>query len=375
MAITVEAAATLPPTIAIRALEDPAWRAFVRGHPQATIFHHPAWAQLLSESYGYRSFALVQTDALGDVVAGLPVLATGSRMTGTTMMSLPFTDYCPPLARDIQARDHFVDGLLAWQRAGHCHAFDIRAEMSPRAGIHSALVGVRHVLPLDGGAESVLQNLQGTPVHRAIKKAQRLGVEVRVTQASRDLQAFYRLHWQTRQRLGVPVQPRRFVEALWARIIERDLGFLVLATKDDRPIAAAVFLAWNGHLIYKYGASDSEYWALRPNNLAFWTAIAWACARNYRVFDFGKSDLDNQGLRDFKSRWGSKELPLTYSHISAKPPPASHRLPERVLSNIITHSPPIVCRAIGELIYGRFGASADRWTHRPQAGAGATYRQ
>jgi lipid II:glycine glycyltransferase (peptidoglycan interpeptide bridge formation enzyme) len=187
----------------------------------------------------------------------------------------------------------------------------------------------------------------------AINKARRLGVEVRVSHSRADLAAFYRLHWQTRRRLGVPVQPRRFFEAVWSRVIERDLGFVAIASRAGKAIAAALFLAWNRQLIYKFGASDRRHWELRPNNLVMWSAIEWACARGYRLLDFGKTELDNQGLRTFKDRWGSIESPLFYSYSSSQPRPASQTLPMAMASQLIRWSPPIVCRAAGELLYGR----------------------
>jgi CelD/BcsL family acetyltransferase involved in cellulose biosynthesis len=344
-----------PARIAIAALDDPAWSAFVAAQQEATIFHHPTWTRIIADTYGYRAFALHTTDARGKVVAGLPVVAIRG-VRGTSMVSLPFTDHCPPLAQNAASFEAFVDGLVAWRQEVGSRVFDVRAELPARPGIYHSTPAVRHVLSLDGGPTALLK-LSRTPAHRAMRKAKRAGVAVRITQSPDDLSELYRLHWQTRQRQGVPVQPRRFFEAIWARLIERDLGFVVLAAVDDRPIAAAMFLAWNGQLIYKYGASDARYWALRPNNLVMWTAIEEACARGYRLLDFGKTELNNQGLREFKRRWDALETPLTYSCITAKPPRASSDLPGRLLSQLVKHSPRIVCRATGELLYGRFGAT------------------
>ena len=35
---------------------DKSWGAFVDSIPQANIFHHPAWANVLTECYGYQLF-------------------------------------------------------------------------------------------------------------------------------------------------------------------------------------------------------------------------------------------------------------------------------------------------------------------------------
>ena len=101
------------------------------------------------------------------------------------------------------------------------------------------------------------------------------------------------------------------------------------------------------------GASDRRHWELRPNNLVMWTAIDWACRRGYRQLDFGRSELDNEGLRDFKRRWGAMELPLRYSYVAARPPRSTSPVTKRALAALIQTSPPAVCRALGELLYGR----------------------
>jgi CelD/BcsL family acetyltransferase involved in cellulose biosynthesis len=136
-------------------------------------------------------------------------------------------------------------------------------------------------------------------------------------------------------------------------VIEPGNGFAILASSGREPIAGAIFLAWNGQLIYKYSASDSAYWKLRPTKLVLWSAIAWGCRHGYRLIDFGKTDVENSGLRDFKSSWGSTEVPLTYSYLGASPAPAGG-FAARTAAWLIRSSPPIVCRMIGELLYPHF---------------------
>jgi hypothetical protein len=84
-----------------------------------------------------------------------------------------------------------------------------------------------------------------------------------------------------------------------------------------------------------------------------WTAIEWACEHAYRELDFGRSDIENLGLREFKRRWGAVELPLNYSYLTAAPGRPVPRLSMQVMAKIIRSSPPIVCRLSGEILYGR----------------------
>lgn len=339
--------------LSVRPADDPHWLGFLKTQPDATVFHHPAWSRLLGETYGHRALALVQADEDGQIVAGLPLLEMRGMLSRRRFVSLPFTDHCPPLASTPDGLARLTLSLVRWQQETGARQLAIHGALPSVPGVHPVVRGVRHLLPLDRSSEQIFDSLKGGPVHRAIRKARREGVEARVSQSPESQESFYRLHLETRRRLGVPVQPRRFLTAVFSQVVGSGLGFTVFAYKEGRPIAAALFLAWNRNLIYKFGASDPRYWELRPNNLVMWTAIEWACQHGYRLLDFGRTDLDNRGLREFKSRWGSTEVPLIYSYTGPTPHGSMPRAPMRALAAVIRTSPPIVCRAMGELLYGR----------------------
>jgi CelD/BcsL family acetyltransferase involved in cellulose biosynthesis len=352
MEVAVPAMSVGPP-LTVCDGSDQGWLAFVQSHPEATTFHHPAWLSLLAETYGYRPLVLTLTDARGEVVAGMPLLEVRSRLTGCRFVSLPFTDYCPPLARDAASLARFSAGFADWTRSAGDPRVEIRGAMPAARGVLASVVGVRHILPLEPDSQRVRVRFKRER-DKGIRKALREGVDVRLTQSLDGLAAFYRLHCLTRRKLGVPVQPKRFFDGLGKMIIQRDFGFLLLAYKSEQPIAGAVFLSWNGQLIIKYSASDPAQLRFRPNNLVFWTGIEWGCRNGCRLFDFGRTDFDDRGLRDFKSGWASTEVPLEYSYVRTAPPRSQAGLAMRTASMIIRFSPPIVARGLGELFYGHF---------------------
>ena len=324
-------------------LGDPRWRSFVASCPESGPFHHPAWAQLLADCYGLRPFALALSDAAGTVEAGIPVLGRRGRL-----LSLPFTDACPPLVRSEHARRRFAAELA------HVGQLEVRGPLEGD-GFVARVRGVTHLLDLEPDAEAVRARFR-PQMRRNIARAEREGIVVRRGAARADLvDTFYALHTQTRRRQGVPVQPRRFFDLLWERVLDQGLGTLLLAYAGTTPVAGAVFLHWNRAVTYKFGASDTAYWKLRPNNLLFWEAIRAACARGDRTVDFGRTELDNQGLRDFKSGWGAREQPLVYTFAGAAPRAETSGLVLRALGATIRRSPAWVCRAVGEAGY-RFAA-------------------
>jgi CelD/BcsL family acetyltransferase involved in cellulose biosynthesis len=328
-------------------LRDPRWLEFVSARPEALPVHHPAWALVLEECYDFGSLALVR-ETEGTISAGMPVLQVQRPFGGARWISLPFTDFSPPLGGPSElerlARD--LDGLPA---ARGVKRLEIRSPF-PGATSETPEPPLRHTLPLDVDPDVVARRFKDS-VKRNIRKGERSGVTIRRGTGEADLvDAFYGLHVQTRRRLGVPVQPRRFFRLLWRNVVEPGLGFVLVALDDERPVAAAVFLAWNGTVAYKYGASDPERLSLRPNDVLFRDAIRWACANGFHTLDFGRTDADATGLRRFKLGWGCDEAPLLYSVVGGEPPRLTSSS-STALAPLLRHSPTWVTRVVGELLY------------------------
>jgi CelD/BcsL family acetyltransferase involved in cellulose biosynthesis len=331
-------------------IEDPRWMEFVSANGHSTPFHHPAWAALLGDCYRYPAFAFGLDDGAGGISAGLPVLDVSNRLTGKRWVSLPFTDVCPPLTGPDSSVEDLVAALDETRRREGVPELEVRAVL-PGGEVRRRSEAVIHKLPLAAEPERVERGLKPT-VRHDIAKGHRSGITIRRAAAIEDIDTFYRLHLGTRQRLGVPVQPRRYFLRLWHRILEPGLGFCLLAYSDRRPVAGAVFLAWKDTVVYKYSASDHGYLSLRPNHVLLWEAIRWSGANGYSALDLGRSDLENRGLRHFKRSWGAQEESLVYSllgHTGGGSGLSSRGAP--LLSPVIRHSPSAVCRAIGELLY------------------------
>jgi CelD/BcsL family acetyltransferase involved in cellulose biosynthesis len=329
-------------------LEDSRWLSFITSQGAASPFHHPSWGRLIARTYGFRPFVLAVIEAGGEIGAGIPVMDVKVPFRPRRWISLPFVDYCPPLG------SHAGDGLPAAalddvRRASGITSFEIRAPVEA-IEVRPPHESVRHTLELTPDLDAQFAQLHST-CKRNVRVAQRNGLQAHDDATDRSLlDDFYSLHVETRRRLGVPVQPRRFFRNLWEDIIEPGLGYIVVVRARDRPLAAAVFLAWNGTVIYKYGASDHRAWKERPNNLLFWHAISKAAANAWHTFDFGRTELAQSGLRAFKMSWGANEWPLAYSYLG-EGRPVDRTVGSAAISAVVRHTPLWTTRLLGELFY------------------------
>jgi len=333
---------------------DPRWMEFIQTCPDANIFHHPAWMELMHRCYGYSAAILAIPDGPGSIRAGLPFMKVNSFLTGRRWVSLPFSDYCRPLFRDEAALAELTGQLVCIFRSEAIKRMEVRWRLPGQAGIQQVSEFVLHTIKLDPDPVQVAKRFKRTHLQN-IHQAEERGVSVESGDRLEHMKAFYALQLETRKRHGVPAQPWKYFELLWQHIVKAGMGFVLLATKENEYIAGMVYLGWGCTLIAKYAASREDKFNLRPNNLLFWEGIRRGCQHGFAVFDMGRTEKENTGLRNFKSRWGAREEPLEYSILSRKPYSLSSGRLDRILHAVIGNSPLWVCRICGELLYRHVG--------------------
>jgi len=143
-----------------------------------------------------------------------------------------------------------------------------------------------------------------------IRLAQRKGVTVR-TAARADLAVFDALMAATSARDGFAVHtPEYYAEAYRLLVEDANLGTLLLAEAEGRPLAGLFAAALGPLALYLYGASADEGRHLMPSYLLQWEAMRWARARGATCYDLlGVPDEDESTLEaHFEERqdglWG-----------------------------------------------------------------------
>jgi hypothetical protein len=307
----------------------------------------------MSECYRYPSFILAIPDGSGKIRAGLPFMKVKSFLTGHRWVSLPFSDYCIPLYRENSDLEKLVESLVNISREKQTGKIEVRWKLPEHPGLHLNSEFVLHTIKLAPDSGQVAKQFKRTHLQN-IRTAEERGVTVDFGDKLEHVKVFYQLQLETRKRHGVPSQPWKYFELLWENIIRPGLGFVLLAKNEGKYIAGMVYLCWGRTLIAKYAASLEDSFNLRPNNLLFWEGIRWGCQNGYQVFDMGRTEVENSGLRNFKCRWGAVEEPLFYSTFS---PQASQPINGRVtgiLHTLIKRSPLWVCKWSGEILYRHF---------------------
>jgi hypothetical protein len=331
---------------------DLSWDRRVLRHPSSGLFHRSAWARVLLKTYGHKpSYLYLYQER--ELVGLLPILEVASPFTGRRGVSLPFSDFCSPLLIGQRKWDGLIENLSQLGRQRRWRYFELRGgkEMLPKSAV-AAERYYSHKLDLTVGADALFSRFEDS-VRRAIRRAEKSGVAITITRAWSGVREFYRLHVRTRRRHGLPPQPLSFFRNIHQEIIEKDLGFVVLAQSGSKLIASAVFFHSGPQAIYKFGASDKRQQQLRGNNLVMWEGIKHLVDRGLKTLHLGRSAITDEGLRRFKRSWGSEEGLIEYFRFALGPQAweAPGRNGSGFYHQLFRRLPLMVNRAAGTLMY------------------------
>lgn len=339
-------------------LQDHRWSELVARHPDASVFHTAAWLQALRRTYGYQPVVFTTSAPAKPLEGGVACCEIRSWLTGRRLASLPFADHCEPLVDDAAALDALSGHLDDIRRRGEWDYVELRprrARVLPSAGVVASERFWFHQLDLRPAEETLFAAFHKTAVQQQIHRAEREGLSYDEGCEPPLLDALYRLLASTRQRHGLPPQP-----AVWFRHLADAFGAALkvrVARQGGQAVAAILTLRHRDVMVYKYAASDAGFHSLGGAQLLLWRAICDARSIGCTTFDFGRSDLDNQGLTVFKDRWGAARSTITYwryARPDASPGPF-RRYAMAGAKQLLNHVPQVCRTAAGRFLYRHAG--------------------
>ena len=335
----------------IDSLADSDWDSVAVSHLESNLFHRVSWGRVICATYRHKPLYL-KFRRNGKLVALLPMIEIASRLTGKRAVCMPFSDFCSPLVFDAQEQEAIVETLVRKGRERKWRSFELRGgrDILPESASPGEQY-YRHILKLSA-PEKLFAGLSSA-ARRAIRKAEKSGVTADVGESWDAMREFYRMHMRTRRKHGLPPQPLSFFRNIHREIIQKGLGFIVLARLRTQPIAGAVFFHSGRSALYKFGASNESANKFRGSNLVIWHGIQELVKRGALTLDFGRTDLHQSGLRDFKLCWGATEEIAEYFKFSLRTNEwlvRSNRK-SKFHEGVFRKLPLVVNRIAGRLIY------------------------
>jgi hypothetical protein len=349
----------------IEQTDDRQWDEFVARHERGWLTHTTGWQDVLETSFGHikgRRFAVVdRTD--DTILAGIPVYTVSSLLTGKRLVSVPFATMCDPLATSPDHLKRLVGHLIGMQKKQHCRYLELRSSFANDGLTNAQLTErpffVQHSLRLDTTPEALFKTFHRTCTRQRINRAKKSDLHLLRGESQRELKLFYELYTAARKRLALPPMPYHFLKNLWATFFPKGQLELLVALKDQTPIAAIIVFTFNRRVSIEFAASDDNYWQVSPNHFLFWEAIQRAHAQGAEVVDFGRTSPTNTSLMDFKRRWGTQAAVIPQYYYPADQVPQiedeGESLQHKVVQYLCRKAPVSMLPAIGKFCYRHLG--------------------
>jgi CelD/BcsL family acetyltransferase involved in cellulose biosynthesis len=300
---------------------DSRWGRFVSDNPDALPYHHPAWFQVLQDTFGYRSAVIgCSDDGAGRLCGVLPLMEKRSLMAGSYLSSLPHTPLAGPVAADRRSLDALLSAATSRTDQTPARWLQLRSMDSSLSGLGDGLSQLSweaaYVMELPDDPERLRfgKSRNQASVLRAVRKAGRSGVVVRDASSVQDVRRWYNLYLETVRAHAVPPRPFRFFQLMWEILAPQGRLRLLLAERSSggrtELLAGSLYLLHGFTIIYAFNGRDHTQLQFRPNDAIHWKAITEACTSGFRRYDFGEVASSNDGLAHFKAKWGASPVPL-----------------------------------------------------------------
>jgi FemAB-related protein (PEP-CTERM system-associated) len=286
----------------------PEWGDYLASRAEATVYHEPAWGEVMRRTYRKAPYYLTARRD-GRVVGVLQLLAQKSILFGSYLCSLPYFDASGVLADDAAARDALVQRAGGLRAEARCRWVEFRQEADLGGGLPARTDKVRLELSLPATKDELWDSLKAK-VRNQVRKAEKSGIEA-VIGGTELLDGFYRVYTARMRQLGTPAYSRRLMEAVLETF--PDNTRIIAVRLRGLTVGAGLTTCSRNYAEMLYAAALTEYHQLCPNNLLYWTAITHYCRMGVRCFDFGRSTMDS-GTHRFKQQWGPQEVNLHYQY-------------------------------------------------------------
>ena len=285
-----------------------AWDDFVMYHPESTFFHRFGWSNILTTSFGHRSFFLL-AERDRQICGILPLAEVKTLLFGHALVSLPFAVYGGPIATDATTLQGLADAALALQRERGVPVCEIRSRtplaLDPNQFItpEPLYFTFRKALPL---REEDALNLIARKQRAVVRKAIEHGL---ASQIERTVEPFFALYAESLHHLGTPVFSRRYVAALLNQF-GKDVEMLTVK-HGTQPICAVLSFQFKSEIIPYYAGGGVVARHLGGHDFMYWALMRHAISKGLSQFDFGRSKAGT-GAFAFKKNWGFAPEPLSY---------------------------------------------------------------
>ena len=291
------------------------WGEFVDVHPNGNFFQTPDFVDLINSVPNYKSDTIFHIEK--DKINGILVYSEQKEGSGIKGY---FTNRCivygGPLVLHKGSENEIVGFLLKKlkEQTGAIYIefrnlFDTDGFINAFESCnYSYQPHFNYIVPIPSVTEEALLLLNSSR-RRQVRKSLKSGAKIINPSSIEEVKEFYQILVKLyKQKVKKPLPPWSLFHIFF---LKQDIGKYFLIRFEDKIIGGIMCPIYKNTIYEWYVAGmDGIYENIYPSILATWAPMDYAAKNGLKYFDFlgaGKPD-DDYGVRQFKSKFGGKEV-------------------------------------------------------------------
>ena len=295
------------------------WDNFVNSHPEGRFSQLAGYKDVVEKTFNYKPSYWLFRGKGRKVKAVFPLFIKKSWLLGNKIVSQPFCEYGGPLGSNLTEEDAVLvrSRLHALLEEHRVPFLEVHGGLGlPQDSMKSLLLEKplhQYAVLRLTSSDEVWDKKLDRMVRKAVRKSQRSELEcTQQTNEKTIKETFYPLYLCSMKKFGTPPHPLSFF--LYCLQYLPEYMKLFTVRYQDETIAALLGFVTGKRVHIIITASNEKHWDKRPNDLAHWEFVKWACDNGYEYFDFGP--VRYAGQRQFKEKWGVDLFDYSYFYLS-----------------------------------------------------------
>ncbi|WKZ31199.1 MAG: peptidoglycan bridge formation glycyltransferase FemA/FemB family protein [Candidatus Dojkabacteria bacterium] len=153
-----------------------------------------------------------------------------------------------------------------------------------------------------------------------IRKAEKMGIKVVSTTGMENFEQFWEIYQDAVSRNKWTAYSRNYIQKEFELFAKDNMARMFFTLYENKPIAAAIFIYFNGHSVYHHSGSLTQFREVPSTYLLQWEAIKYAKSAGMRIHNLWGVSPENQkehpwyGLSLFKRGFGGSEVQTVHAH-------------------------------------------------------------
>ena len=172
--------------------------------------------------------------------------------------------------------------------------------------------GCQQIINIEGLTEQELWVGYKKRIRRDIRRAEKLGVEIKELSTKEEIDVLYQLHVETMKRNDTyPTWTRKAIRSIHEHLVSKGKAKVLFAKLKEKYIAGVMLIYSEDALHYFISSSATDYLSYCPNDLLMHNTITLGIQKNKKHIDLMTSRESDTKLIKFKEKWGAECYPFS----------------------------------------------------------------